>query len=234
MYLFWMETHIILSSDYTEFAPRHDMSPKEWFIKAYDFSHLFYSHEIQRALAVKWEAVTPDIFFKEYVWVVHATGFSAKAVSKFINPLLEAYGSYHILADENENICLPRILNVCNNVQKAKAVKRTAGILKKGTKECGWEDFKKAHLSSVNILSKLPYIGNITKYHLGRNIGMLDCVKPDLHLIRMCKYWGYESCEQMICEISSGYDLPNGISDMIAWYYASTFGTYYMKKEGER
>jgi endonuclease III len=229
-----METHIELDSDHIKYAPADTDTPKEWFKKANEFAIRYYKHEIDRALSVRFDDLTPDKFFHEYIWVVHATGFSAKAVSKFIKPLIEAYGNYNTLASLKEVDCFPRILAICNNPQKAKSVKKTAEIMQSAILDQGWEEFKKESLNSLGKLEKLPYIGPVTRYHLGRNIGMLDCVKPDLHLIRMAKHWGYEDCEQMISDISHGYGYPKGISDMIAWYYASTFGTIGMKKKGDR
>jgi len=35
-------------------------------------------------------------------------------------------------------------------------------------------------------LEKLPWIGSITKYHLGKNLGM-DLCKPDRHLVRIAE-----------------------------------------------
>jgi hypothetical protein len=86
----------------------------------------------------------------------------------------------------------------------------------------------------------LPYIGKVTAYHLGRNIGLLESVKPDLHLERMAKHWGEKSPETLVKGIqdkhtaSVGEYIPAGLVDLCLWYAASTFGTITIKKDGDR
>ena len=229
-----MESHIKLPSSYVEYTPSDDWDAKQWFKRAFEFANAFYKHELDRASSVKFSEVGPNTFFQEYIWVVHATGFSAKAVTKFIGKLTEAYGNYKVLASDINKDRLPGILSVCNNKQKADAVYRLAKLMNDGISEHGWNNWKNKEISTVDSLSKLPYVGNITKYHLGRNIGMLDCVKPDLHFVRMASHWNYVDANEMIKDMSDGYNIPLGIADMMAWYYASTFGTTKMKKDGVR
>jgi len=42
---------------------------------------------------------------------------------------------------------------------------------------------------SVHWLASLPWIGQITKWHLAKNLGV-DCCKPDRHLVRLAKRTG--------------------------------------------
>ena len=229
-----MEKHISLDERSELYRPGLSDTPAHWFKKAVEFSNTFYSEEISRASKVSFEDLSPELFFSEYIWVVHATGFSAKAVSQFIPRLIPAYGSFDICGTSELDVLLSRVLPVCNNRQKAKAVWQMSKIIIKGIGDRGWEAFKKSELYPVDSLSKLPYIGNITKYHLGRNIGILDCVKPDLHFVRMAAHWGYSDAHSMITDMNRNFSYPLGIADMIAWYYASSFGTLYMKKVGQR
>lgn len=229
-----MEVHKSLPDEYLSYKPSEGITYREWFKRAVDFSLKYYRSEIDKASSVKWELIDPDTFFSEYIWVVHATGFSAKAVGKFIPRLVDAYGPFQVLSQDSEQLRMPKILSVCNNMQKAKAVYLMANILNKGVNEQGWEDFREKNLKRVDDLENLPYIGKVTKYHLGRNIGMLDCVKPDLHFVRMQIHWGFANAAEMIKAMSEGYGMELGIADMIAWYYASTFGTINMRVEGDR
>lgn len=229
-----MEQHVEIGMEAEEYRPDPNLDPTSWYKKAVEFALKYYSPEIKRAASVEFEKVTPDLFFTEYIWVVHATGFSAKAVSRFIHRLLEAYGSYIELSSLKIEEVNPKVLPIVNNKEKAKAVWTMSNQLFAGINENGWEGYKSRFLYPVDKLSKLPYIGNITKFHLGRNIGILDCVKPDLHLVRMAKYWGFSDAVSMIVSMNEGHDYPLGIADMIAWYYASHFGTGHMKKDGER
>lgn len=229
-----MEQHIPIQNIPEELKPSDRDDAQEWFLKANRFCELYYRREIRRASSVIFSEVSADLFFSEYIWVVHATGFSAKAVSKFIPHLSGAYGPYESLAQMTKEDMWAKVLPICNNKQKSLSVWKTAKMLDENIKKIGWNRYRDSELYPVDKLPKLPYIGNVTKYHLGRNIGILDCVKPDLHLNRMAKHWGYSDAKSMIEHMNEFHSYPLGIADMIAWYYASTFGTSHMRKEGDR
>lgn len=208
--------------------------PHTYFRKAKKFVETFYRDELERISSISLDKISPDFFFREYIWVVHATGFSAKAVGKFLESLLHAYGTYESLANKTFDEAFVPIKPICNNPQKSRAIWKTAQSLSKGIEESGWDNFKNTELSTPGKLSKLPYIGNVTCFHLGRNIGLLDCVKPDLHLIRMAEYWKYNSCVDMCKDLSNNGEIPLGIVDLILWYSASHFGTLEIRKSGSR
>jgi hypothetical protein len=228
-----MEPHKPLDSSTEAFRPPIN-DPGAYFRAALSFARAFYSEEMDQIASVKHDLVDPELFFREYIWVVHATGFSAKAVGKFMPRLVEAYGPHEELADRSLDEAVGRVKVVCNNPQKIKAVHTTALQLRDGIKALGWEAFRKEKLSTPEKLQELSYIGPVTCYHLGRNIGLLDCVKPDLHLIRLAKHWGFPDCVTMCREMGDGSGLPLGIIDLVVWYAASHFGTLELREEGDR
>lgn len=64
-------------------------------------------------------------------------------------------------------------------------------------------------------LANLPFIGDITKYHLARNLGA-DYAKPDVHLNRLAEAEQVNAqtlCERLAAE--SGYRV--GTVDLILW-----------------
>jgi endonuclease III len=199
----------------------------------------YYSQVEEDITNKNFTSLTHEAFFTEYVWVVHATGFSAKAVGKFMPNLLKAYGSIEECSRLSFDEVFDRVRKVCNNNQKAKAVKKMAESLDKAVKS-DWNKYKNDELSNVEKLADLPYIGKVTCFHLGRNIGHTECVKPDLHLIRMAEHWGYESPLEMCKDIQirhekeTGETVSLGIVDLTFWYMASTLGTLDIRKEGQR
>jgi len=238
-----MEPHKTLSG--IEHIPDLKADPEAYFDVALKFVQTHYPEQLKAFSSVRFEDVDDDFFFREYVWVVHATGFSAKAVGKFMPRLLNAYGWWDALACKQFEDVMIRVAPVCNNLQKAKAVHATAkmmfdGMMGKKTqngkfepKSVTWADWKQKNLSSPELLAKLPYVGRITCFHLARNIGLLEFVKPDLHLVRMAKHWGFDDCVQM-CEAVRPPGMPLGIVDLIFWYAASTFGTIDIRQDGDR
>lgn len=205
-------------------APPLDQGPQAYFDAALEFARANYADEMAYIGSTVFADVDPDMFFREYVWVVHATGFSAKAVGKFMPRLAEAYGPYGVLAGEDFETAFDRVRKVCNNPQKAKAVHKTAGLLRDAIEKDGWGKFRDESLSSPDLLQKLPYIGKITCFHLARNLGVLECVKPDLHLVRLAAHWGFSDCEAL-CRAVRPVGMPLGIVDLVLWYACSTFGT---------
>jgi endonuclease III len=223
-----MEPHKENISDIEKFRPNIKNGAHSYFERASEFANTFYKSQIDFITKTNFNQINTDFFFREYVWVVHASGFSAKAVGRFMPKLIKAYGLYDDLCNEEFEIAFNRIKLICKNKQKSKAIWNTSKILNKGIEEDGWKKFKSTQLSTPEKLSELPYIGKVTCYHLARNIGLLDFVKPDLHLTRLAKYWRYENCVEMCKDIQPN-GMPLGIVDLILWYSASTFGTIEIK-----
>lgn len=236
-----MEPHKRLSG--IDRVPDLSVGPQAYFDVAYEFVKTHYPEQLEAFSSVKFDDVDEDFFFREYVWVVHATGFSAKAVGKFMPRLLQAYGWWDALSFKDFSEVMVRVAPVCNNPQKAKAVYATSKLMfdgMSGVKDgvrvsdpVPWPDWKRKNLSTPELLAKLPYVGKITCFHLARNIGLLECVKPDLHLVRMAKHWGFADCVAM-CEKVRPPGMPLGIVDLIFWYAASTFGTTSIRQDGDR
>jgi hypothetical protein len=77
-----------------------------------------------------------------------------------------------------------------------------------------FEGFKQAD-DRLLFLASLPWIGDITKYHLAKNFGM-DVAKPDVHLQRLADLGGItpqQLCEALAAE--SGYRVAT--VDTLLW-----------------
>jgi len=235
-----------LSPEELRDGPSPSDSPSEYFRKAREFAEKYYWEDMARIWGTKFSDVSPNFFFIEYVWVVHATGFNAKVVAKMLPRLTEAYGigpdgsGWDRLARKPEPDMLASVLPVCNNPQKAKAVRKTAALmadamfpLDKTAPVETWEEFRERRLRTADLMSELPYVGKVTCHHLARNLGLLDSVKPDLHLVRLAENWGFKDCVEM-CEAMRPPEMPLGIVDLVLWYASSTFGTLAARKDGRR
>ena len=207
--------------------------PFEYFDKAKSFTFDHYKDEFDRIAAVKFEDVSPEFFFREVQWVIGATGFSAAAVSKFFPRLIEAYGDWKVLSSEEFEDVMKRVKGVCNNPQKAKAVWTISRQMNLDIQQIGWDKYRDSLLNTPDKLENLPYIGKITKYHLARNIGLLDFIKPDLHLVRLAKHFGFKDSVDMCQQMSDG-SMKLGLVDLCLWYFASHAGTLHLKKDGTR
>lgn len=223
-----MEPHKPLPASIKKYQLSLQDSPKEYFKKAYAFVKKFHRQELDFIQSTKFEKVDEDFFFKEYIWVVYASGFSAKVVSKMHPRLVDAFGYFDQLAQKEFDEIFEKVKPICRNKQKAKSVYNMAVWMSSELEKLLWVELKDQKLNSPEKLMKLPYIGKITCYHLARNIGLLEFVKPDLHLVRMAEHWGYEDCIKL-CEAVRPKNMSLGVVDLILWYAASTFGTLEIK-----
>lgn len=76
----------------------------------------------------------------------------------------------------------------------------------------------------IELLGQLGWIGNITKYHLARNLG-IDCAKPDRHLVRLAEKFGYDNVQDMCKFISKCVGDRIGTVDVVLWRYSNLFGS---------
>ena len=109
--------------------------------------------------------------------------------------------------------------NAINHAQKNKALRKVYSRL----------DFYFNHLkrskNTLMYLKSLPFIGDITKYHLARNLG-LNVAKPDRHLIRIAKAFGYSDVQKFCRKISFLSGDKIGVVDLVFWRYATITSNY--------
>jgi hypothetical protein len=177
-------------------------------------------------------------FMREYVWVVHVSGFSAKVVSKLHPRLLIAHqiederGRYLPIKRILEGDDLKPVFAVCKNRNKAKAIQKVRGLLL----ELGWDNFCKKYVQMTDFghgilvgpdsesLRQLPFMGPALSCHLSRNLGNTDAVKPDLHLIRLAKVYGFDSAFLLCTSLARG-SLYRGYVDLVLWMASVDCGT---------
>jgi thermostable 8-oxoguanine DNA glycosylase len=200
-----------------------------YFRNALTFTEFNYKEDYDRIANTNFKMLSKEAFFKEYVWCVYVSGFRASIVSKKWKALMRAYRP---LFDFNRPVAckidydevIKEAMIVFANGRKVAAVVETHKTID-GLGLVDWAEFRDDRLATPELLQRLPFIGKITCYHLARNIGLLDFVKPDVHLVRMAKHWGYADPQTMCEELGEKFDLKPGLVDLVLWYAASTFGT---------
>lgn len=138
-----------------------------------------------------------DEFLWQYIWVVISSGMKNQIARIIEQRIVEAY---------NNGIPIDTIYH--HNC-KVKAIEY---MIK------NHDEIFDAYLVSsdrLEFLHSLPYIGNITKWHLAKNLGE-DVVKPDRHLTRIAESYNttpIELCKKLAKE--TGYRI--GTVDLILW-----------------
>lgn len=74
--------------------------------------------------------------------------------------------------------------------------------------------------NKIEYLQEIPFIGTITKYHLAKNLGH-DCVKPDRHLVRIAKEYGFNNCNEMCDKLSAETGDKVSVVDIVIWRAAN-------------
>lgn len=115
-----------------------------------------------------------------------------------------------------------KALMIINHPGKVNAVIKAAAIIIKDRPIS-------ERLASMNddevleYLESYPFIGSVTRYHLARNCGY-DVVKPDVHLVRLADYLGYETPDKLVSEIAVFANEKKAVIDYVLWRFLSWFG----------
>lgn len=159
-------------------------------------------------------------FFREYTWVVFNSGMRNAVVEAKWRELSEAFlyfNSLKVLEDQDQ--VLQEALKVFGNHKKVLAVIETAQKIC----EEGYLHFSsRIKENPLEILSSLPFIGEVTKFHLARNLGF-DYIKPDRHLVKLASKYGmtpFELCDRIHKE--TGRRL--GTIDVVLWRFCEQQG----------
>lgn len=145
-----------------------------------------------------------EYFFGEYCWVVINSGMKNKVAEKIFERF---WNDGDINFDE------------VKHTHKNKSIKQVYSRL----------DFIYNHFitskNKLEYLKALPHIGDITKYHLARNLG-LDYAKPDRHLTRIANFLNYNDVQKLCSKISEYVDDKIGIVDLVLWRFATLYEDY--------
>jgi hypothetical protein len=140
------------------------------------------------------DSVTQSDFFREYVYVVLNTGMKNQVAQKM----------YERFCNSDDPI------STVKHKGKRKAIAEFADH-----QDEFFRNFKEA-TNKLMFLETLPFIGSITKYHLARNLGV-DCAKPDRHMTRLAKTFGFTDVQAMCEEIKKATGDRIGTIDVILW-----------------
>lgn len=110
-------------------------------------------------------------FLWETCWVILNSGMKEQIARKIWERIQDAW------LEERD---ISEVFRHKGKVAAIKYVKENSGKL--------FEGYVLAE-NKIEFLKTIPFIGNITCYHLAKNLGH-DCVKPDRHLVRVANMYG--------------------------------------------
>jgi len=177
-----------------------------------------YSEELEdvyKFLSIKLSDIDKEFFFLQYIHVVYCSGFKYEIVVKHWNQIQNAYYNFdYEKVHENRDRVIKSALQIIRHHGKIAAILETASWLTHSTEEY-FRTFLELASKKIETFESLPYIGKVTKYHLGLCMGF-DVVKPDVHIQRLADHYGldpFEMCETL--SEQTGY--PRRVVDAILW-----------------
>ncbi len=155
---------------------------------------------------------------REAAWVILCSGFKEAIVRRVFDPISLCFHDWVSAKDIvlKKNECIELGMKVFPNSRKIFAIWNVADrIHSKGF------DYLKKQISEdpIKELKKLNMIGDITVWHLAKNLGC-QLAKPDRHLVRIAAELGYSDCHILCSELSgqTGHSVP--VVDIVLWRYA--------------
>lgn len=158
-------------------------------------------------------------FLSEYCWVVYASGFRVATIEAKFPDLQTAFRDFNLekLAQMEDT---EPVLAIFNNERKANSFLEGSRAIA----EDGFSAFKKRLKSEgINMLEELPGIGPITKFHLAKNIGLVDEAKPDVWLVRAADACS-STVQELVAFLSDKYEMSRHAVDVILWRYGADKG----------
>lgn len=144
----------------------------------------------------------PQTFRDEIVWVILNSGMREQVCRIILKRIWYA-------RDAGEDIS-----TAFNHVGKVKAIK----FMFENCKRL-FDEYMLA-TDKIGYLETIPFIGTITKYHAAKSLG-LDVVKPDRHLVRIAKLYGFDDCNTLCSEISQSTGDKVSVVDIVLWRSAN-------------
>jgi hypothetical protein len=180
----------------------------ELFTKAENFVQEKFPEDIEwsrKALLLTTSSITKQHFYAEYCFGVWVAGFKYSIVKAKWEDFTQAYFNFRpevIVEEENAYWVKEECKKLIANIRKIDATIKCAKIINDIE---DWQSWLDEVRKNIDKLKELPYVGDITKYQLARNIGV-DCIKPDVHLLRLAKYYKmnvFDVCQKIADETGS-------------------------------
>lgn len=162
----------------------------------------------------KWNRLNEREFLGQYCWVVFASGFNVSILEKHFGKISKVFQDFE--PADVAGMKPPKVDDLpIKNKSKADGFLMGA----KKIHEEGWKNFKaRVATGGSDVLTELPYIGDITKYHLAKNIGLEDTAKPDVHLVR-CAEECSATVEELVSFLADEYGMTKHKVDAVLWEY---------------
>lgn len=161
-----------------------------------------------------YKTISKDELFREYVWVVFTCGFKADTVRKHWEQIKDMLDNFDV--EKVRQMDYNDLFDKCpiKNKRKVSALHETCQTL--DTEFLTKVKQIKSENQAKEIFQSLPFIGEVTVFHIMRNLG-IDCFKPDRHIVNLAKILEIE--ERDLFQVLQAHNKSKyiGITDFILW-----------------
>jgi len=179
-----------------------------------------YCDEIEWQRTVCVDHVTEQDFLRECAWVILNSGFR-ESVARDLFPTISL--AFFDWTDAktirlHEESCMEIASLSFRHNKKLKAMVNAAVCVD----NLGMAQVKcDLKANPIEFLMTLDWIGPITAWHLAKNLGC-DVAKPDRHLARVAKCFGYQDVHTLCFELSQTYNEKISVIDLILWRFSAS------------
>lgn len=185
---------------------------------------LGFAHEADWQESRRLSNLSERDFLQQGAWTILASGFREATIRRIFPQISRAFLNWtraRSIAQHRAG-CEGRARRVFNHGPKIRAI----GSLCERVADEGFCSIRrKIESDGVEFLRTFAFIGPTTSYHFAKNIG-LDVVKPDRHLLRLCKAAGFSSPNEMCQVISATTGDRLAVIDIVLWRYATVTSDY--------
>lgn len=165
------------------------------------------------------EHFTETDLLREAAWVILCGGFREATVRRVFDHVSLCFFDWSSAAEISEAGagCVAAACAVFNNRRKLSAIVEVA----RRVERIGFAELKHRIIGQPVIeLRHFPYIGEVTAWHLAKNLGF-DVAKPDRHLVRLAREHGFDDAHALCSALSRATGEPIRMVDLVLWRYAA-------------
>jgi hypothetical protein len=187
------------------------------------YQHGFFS-EIYWQEKTNMASVDDSTFLSEHAWVVLSSGMNVKVVEKLFTSLAPVFGNW----EDAGYILNNRVLIKTDALQRFAHSSKLDAMIYMAVHIATHgltETMKSIQRCGPEFLEQFPFLGPATSRHLAKNLGF-NISKPDRHLARISKKFGYTNTDFLCQEISEITGDKMNVIDVVLWRYATINHNY--------
>jgi endonuclease III len=173
--------------------------------------------EVEWQRQIKLDDFSESDLLRECAWVILCSGFREQVVRRVFDHISLCFCDWESASAilDADPACRIAAMASFRNAVKLSAIVRVALHIQAR----GFTVFKEAVLADpISELRHLPHIGPITVWHLAKNLG-LDAAKPDRHLTRISRRFGFDDAGHFCAEIARSIGEQRKVVDLVVWRY---------------